>query len=153
MIQRSLRARKLETSLKKVVKEFGEEYRASMDIRDRVVAVRRETDKAQVSLRDSLDMSAKLSTQVSEAPNGLCVDLGGVLLVLLESAWGWLGRDGLAQTLYNRDIAIHSTISTDIDSCLFEGRGTNTPSGDAVRTVICVSSVERTQTQSFLLFW
>ena len=81
-----------------------------------------------------------LSTQVKDPPNGLCVDLGGLVLVLLENAWGWLGKDGQAQTLYNRDIAIHNEIATNLDTLLFEGRGKNTPSGDAVCTVLCASA-------------
>jgi hypothetical protein len=133
---------KLEGSLKKIVKEFGEEYKASQDIRDRLNAVTVEVNKAQVALRESLDASAKLTTSVREPPNGMCTDLGGMVLVLLESAWGWLGRDGLAQQLYNRDVSIHSSISTDLDTLTFEGRGADTPSGDEVRTVLCASTVQ-----------
>ena len=54
----------LDISLKKVVKEFGEEYKASMDIKQRHTIVKKRVEEAQVDLRACLDESAVLSTQV-----------------------------------------------------------------------------------------
>ncbi len=130
----------LERTRKKLVQEFGEEYKASFDVAERCKTLTTEVEQLEEALRGHLTESALIIARSKEVPNGVAMDVGGVVLVLLDSCWGWLGKDGLAQTLYNRDIPISANISTELENLLFEGRGKDTPTGDEVRTVICASS-------------
>ena len=130
----------LEKTRKKLVLEFGEEYKASFDVAERCKIIAVDVESVENRLRALLSESALIIARCKEPPNGTAVDVGGVVLILLETCWGWLGRDGLAQTIYSRDIPISGKIVTELDRLLFEGRGTNTPSGDEVRTVICASA-------------
>lgn len=48
--------------------------------------------------------------QSSQCPNGACINLGSVCLLLLESNWGWLGAD--QQLFYPpiKEIEIHEQV-------------------------------------------
>jgi hypothetical protein len=43
--------------------------------------------------------------------NGRCLDLGGVGLLLLETAWGWLTETGLPRLTTDKTIEIHDDVS------------------------------------------
>jgi len=130
----------LEKTRKKLVKEFGEEYKASVDVAQRCKTLANEVEQIESALRAHLTESAMLLARCKEPPNGCAIDAGGIVFILLESCWGWIGKDGLAVTIYNRDVPISAKVSAEVDKLLFEGRGKETPTGDEVRTVICASS-------------
>ena len=132
----------LKLSHKKTVKEFGEQYKASSFLASRVESIEATVEKLQAELRVQLDDSAYIIANLKEPINGLCKDLGGIVLVLLESAWGWLGKDGLAQNLYNREIPIHPSLSETLETVLYEGRQKDNEYNEEVRTVLCVSGCQ-----------
>lgn len=130
----------LEKTRKKLVKEFGEEYKASFDVSERCKTLAKEVEEVEGLLRAHLTESAMILARCVEPSNGCAIDAGGVVIILLESCWGWIGKDGLAVTIYNRDVPISAKVATELDRLLFEGRGKDTPTGDEVRTVICASA-------------
>jgi len=135
---------------KKIVREFGEEYKASERVAERSKFVQLEVDELQQKLRDLLEESSVIISSVKEPPNGACLDLGGLVLVLIETAWGWLGRDGLAMTLYNRDIPISAAISSQLDMHLLEGGEESSEKVTVkaqLRTVICACAASLLPTQ------
>lgn len=111
----------LERSLKKVVREFGEEYNASTLIAGRLNEARTEIKKLEGDLRDLIRVLAVFNNKAKEAPNGACIDLGQVAVVIVETAWGWLGPDGVAQgQLFNRSIPLHSDIISSLEQKLVD---------------------------------
>ena len=98
----------------KIVREFGEEYKASERVAARCVVVEADVREQEQRLRDLLSQSAIIISSSREPPNGACIDLGGMVLVLVETAWGWLGRDGQALSIYNRNAPLHA------DVCMLE---------------------------------
>ena len=62
--------------------------------------MKKDFDETEGILRGHLTDSANLAAAHTEPPNGAAIDLGGVVLVLLETAWGWLGEYTICDTLY-----------------------------------------------------
>lgn len=138
----------------KVVREFGEEYKASSRVTARMTTLQEDVEKIEQTLRDLLTETSAIISATTEAPNGTSVQIGGVVLVIIETAWGWLGKDGLAQELYNRSVPLHPDIGARLDALLDgEGGAASKPdrndgeenSGEKSRvaqfhTVVCVSS-------------
>ena len=102
----------------KIVREFGDEYKAATRVTARIETVQRDGDAEEQKLRDLLVETSRLTSMVKEVPNGACIELGNIILVLIETAWGWLSKDGLALSLYNRTVSVHPDIITRVDDVL-----------------------------------
>jgi hypothetical protein len=65
---------------------------------------------AEGALQKVVERTAVFHESLEEPPNGGCIQLGRLVLLILETAWGWIGKDGQVVQLFNREVAVHSEV-------------------------------------------
>lgn len=109
----------LDRSRKKLTREFGEEYDASDRITARCKELSIDVYEQELEVREIIKRKAKFHSVTFEKPNGACLDLGNVVIVVIEPAWGWLAADGQVQaSLFHREVSLHSDIIVELENCL-----------------------------------
>lgn len=73
-------------------------------------ALAEEITALEEELREGAVRSGELSVTATAQPNGVCVQLGALCLVLVESTWGWLGRDDQLLFPMVTEIEIHEQV-------------------------------------------
>lgn len=63
-----------------------------------------------MDLRESAVRSGELAVAASAQPNGVTLQLGTLGLVLVESSWGWLGRDDQLLFPMVQEVEIHEQV-------------------------------------------
>jgi hypothetical protein len=75
----------------------------------------------EMELREAAVRSGELAVTAAAQPNGVSVQLGSLVLVLVESTWGWLGRDDQVLFPMVTEVEIHEQVSSLWTLCA-EGR-------------------------------
>lgn len=112
------------------VKEFGTEYKASnkvsivdnavlillisnmasCQLTERLVAVDNELVELNQNLRVFAMKSSDLNAKLEVTPNGVCMVLGSMCVVLMESAWGNLAPDGQVLSDFGASVEISQKV-------------------------------------------
>jgi hypothetical protein len=109
----------LDRSRKKLTREFGEEYDASERIASRCKELATDVYEQELEVREIIKRKAKFHSVTFEKPNGACLDLGNVVIVVVEPAWGWLAADGQVQSsLFHRELSLHPDVIVKLEKCL-----------------------------------
>jgi hypothetical protein len=105
----------------------------------------------EVQLKDLIKENERFNSLIEERPNGSTIDLGSVILVIIDTAWGWLAADGqVSSPLMNRDIPIHSRIMEGMQTLLHVD--SNSIEGRSKRAIIVASPCELFPTNEFYQF-
>ena len=64
----------------------------------------------ELQLREAAVRSGELAVTSSAQPNGACLQLGSLCLLLVESNWGWIGRDDQLLFPMVKEIEIHEQV-------------------------------------------
>jgi hypothetical protein len=75
-----------------------------------------EITSLEMELREAAVRSGELAVTAAAQPNGVSVQLGSLVLVLVESTWGWLGRDDQVLFPMVTEVEIHEQVR-----CLYKG--------------------------------
>ena len=75
-------------------------------------AMAKEITALELDLRRAAEYSGELAATASAQPNGACVQLGALCLLIIESSWGWLGRDNQLLFPMVLEVEIHEQVST-----------------------------------------
>ena len=67
-----------------------------------------------MELRQAAERSGELAVTATAQPNGVCLQLGTLGVILVESSWGWLGRDDQLLLPMVHEVEIHEQVR-----CLF----------------------------------
>ena len=66
----------------------------------------------EIELRDAAVRSGELAVSAAAQPNGACLQLGSLCLLLVENTWGWLGSDDQLVFPMTKEIEIHEQVLT-----------------------------------------
>ena len=102
----------------------------------------------EVSLKDLIKENERFNSLIDEHPNGSTIDLGSLIIIIIDTAWGWLAADGQVQPLlFNRDVPIHHHIMTTMQSLLQVD--SNSIEGKSKRAIIVITPCELFPTNIF----
>ena len=109
----------LQRTQRKLLREFDESYSAHVLAKERAAALQGEVERVEADIRAAIKQFSAYSNSVAERPNGACVRLGRLAVVIVETAWGWLTPDGLMQpSLFNRDVSLHLGVQAALEAAL-----------------------------------
>jgi hypothetical protein len=72
--------------------------------------LKNEITSLEMQLRAAAVASGELTVSASAQPNGACLRLGTLCLVLVEATGGWLGRDDQLVFPIVREVEIHESV-------------------------------------------
>ena len=114
----------LDRTRKKLLGQFDAEYSAHVQVVNRIIIVKEEIDALESTVKQIIKDMAIFNNVVRERPNGACISMGTLLLLFIETAWGWILPDGAMQVkLVNRDVAIHPDLIVQLEGHIAEGKG------------------------------
>lgn len=76
-----------------------------------------------MELRQAAERSGEIAVTATAQPNGACLQLGTLGVIIVESSWGWLGRDDQLLLPMVHEVEIHEQVrervlSPTVDSIL-----------------------------------
>lgn len=81
-----------------------------VQLNQKSTAMAEEITALEVELRESAVRSGELAVSAAAQPNGACVQLGALCLVLVEGSWGWIGRDDQLHFPMVTEVEIHEQV-------------------------------------------
>lgn len=64
----------------------------------------------EMELRQAAERSGEIAVTATAQPNGACLQLGTLGVVVVESSWGWLGRDDQLLLPMVHEVEIHEQV-------------------------------------------
>jgi hypothetical protein len=89
-----------------------------MQISLRCNEVEADVASLEASFRDLLLRGAEALVSKLDPANGTCLRLGCLVLLMIDSSWGWLGKDGRVERINSRYVALHPKVSLLAPTCL-----------------------------------
>lgn len=69
-----------------------------------------EISSLEMELRQAAERSGELAVTATAQPNGVCLQLGTLGVIVVESSWGWLGRDDQLLLPMVHEVEIHEQV-------------------------------------------